>query len=325
MGLDFKHFEGQHCETTATGTLLRQQGLELSEPMLFGLGEGLGFIFLNLSGLNLPFVGGRTKPFELTRNLCNNLGLDLRDQETTSRRTAFGSLCKLLAEGKCVGLQLDSYYLDYFTTKVHFAGHFVAAHGFDETNFFLVDTQQQGSLQQISHQSLEQARFAKGSMSAKARSWTIAVQSGAIDWKRAILKAVKSNAQAYLAPPFKGANFQGIDKLSQSLPRWLEVAKEPANDLALVALLMERAGTGGSIFRNFYRDFLSESAEIVKSAEIRKGCSLFTEIASQWLEVAELLEETSKTLNPTSLNQASQICRRIASAEVEAMRVLAQV
>jgi hypothetical protein len=37
---NFKPFKGQHCETTATGSLLNQIGLELSEPMLFGIGEG---------------------------------------------------------------------------------------------------------------------------------------------------------------------------------------------------------------------------------------------------------------------------------------------
>jgi hypothetical protein len=36
---NIKSFEGQHCETTATGTLLKQLDIELSEPMLFGLGE----------------------------------------------------------------------------------------------------------------------------------------------------------------------------------------------------------------------------------------------------------------------------------------------
>lgn len=35
---------GQHCETTALGVLLRHQGLDLSEPMLFGLGSGLSFL-----------------------------------------------------------------------------------------------------------------------------------------------------------------------------------------------------------------------------------------------------------------------------------------
>jgi len=38
-------FEGQHCETTATGSLLNFLDITLSEPMLFGLGEGIGYIY----------------------------------------------------------------------------------------------------------------------------------------------------------------------------------------------------------------------------------------------------------------------------------------
>lgn len=44
MKLKIKTFKGMHCETTATGVLLNQIGIELTEPMLFGLGEGLDFI-----------------------------------------------------------------------------------------------------------------------------------------------------------------------------------------------------------------------------------------------------------------------------------------
>ena len=53
-----KPFNGQHCETTATGTLLLQLGIEMSEPMLFGIGEGLGYIFWNMKTMGLPFIGG---------------------------------------------------------------------------------------------------------------------------------------------------------------------------------------------------------------------------------------------------------------------------
>jgi len=34
--------------------------------------------------------------------------------------------------------------LDYFTNKIHFAGHYVAMYGYDETFAYLVDTKQQG-------------------------------------------------------------------------------------------------------------------------------------------------------------------------------------
>ena len=59
---DFSKFTGQHCETTATGSLLKQIGIDLSEPMLFGIGEGLGFIFCNMKIMDITFIGGRVKP-----------------------------------------------------------------------------------------------------------------------------------------------------------------------------------------------------------------------------------------------------------------------
>lgn len=52
----------QHCETTALGVLLRHQGLDLSEPMLFGLGSGLSLIFWDSKNMGFPFLGGRVKP-----------------------------------------------------------------------------------------------------------------------------------------------------------------------------------------------------------------------------------------------------------------------
>lgn len=39
---NINYLTGEHCETTSTGTLLKFINIELSEPMLFGIGEGLG-------------------------------------------------------------------------------------------------------------------------------------------------------------------------------------------------------------------------------------------------------------------------------------------
>lgn len=75
---NFKPFVGQHCETTATGSLLNQFGIELSEPMLFGLGEGLGFIFWNMKIMDFPFIGGRIKPDELTKNIAKKFKFEFK-------------------------------------------------------------------------------------------------------------------------------------------------------------------------------------------------------------------------------------------------------
>jgi butirosin biosynthesis protein H-like/uncharacterized protein DUF4872 len=324
----FAPFVGQHCETVATGSLLGTAGLKLSEPMMFGLGEGLGFIFLNLGSLPLPFVGGRSKPFALTTALCANLGIDCVAVETSSKARAWSSLEASLRRGQPVGLQLDCHHLEYFSKPVRFAGHFVAAYGFDDREVLLVDTAQQGSEQRASRKGVEAARFAKGPMSAKARSWTIRPPKGAKPLddtiRRALPKAIRANARDYLSPAFKGASFHGIHKLAASLPGWLDLAKDPAADLPLAALMMEKAGTGGALFRNFFRDFLSEAREYLGAKPaLKQAQQSFAESATEWTAVAGLIGAAGRKADAAGLREAAQRCLHIAGLEVAGMRALA--
>jgi hypothetical protein len=322
----FEPFIGQHCETVATGSLLKSAGIELSEPLMFGIGQGLAFIFIKLSSLPLPFVGGRTKPFEITETLCRNLGLELTTNETSSKPKAWAALEVPLARGEPVGLQLDCFHLEYFSRPVHFAGHFVAAYGLNEREALLVDTAPQGSRQKTSRASLEKARFEKGPMAAKARSWTIARPKKKPDLPAAVRKAIRANAKSYLAPPFKGASFLGIRKLAESLPDWLQIARHPKQDLELAALLMERAGTGGALFRNFYRDFLRESAELLgKSAALNEARQLFADSAAEWTAIAALIEESGRSSRREPLLEAAKRCSGVADVEVAAMKKLTAI
>src|SRR5579859_1404060 len=102
MKLHVKPYVGQHCESTATGTLLNQLGIELSEPMLFGLGEGLDYIIWKMKFMDAPFIGGRIKPDLLTVNIAKNLRLNVSRHETTSKTKAWDEVKSLLDSGKTV-------------------------------------------------------------------------------------------------------------------------------------------------------------------------------------------------------------------------------
>jgi hypothetical protein len=167
---------------------------------------------------------------------------------------------------------------------------------------------------------LEKARFAKGPMAAKARSWTITPPARAPDISVAVRQAIHANAKAYLAPPFKGASYLGIEKLAELLPHWQTQAPDPQQDLELAALLMERAGTGGALFRNFYRDFLREAHDLLgRPAALHQAQALFADSAEQWTEVAALIERSARSGESAPLAQAARHCRRIADIEVAAM------
>ncbi|MEU9236019.1 BtrH N-terminal domain-containing protein [Streptomyces subrutilus] len=312
----------QHCETTALGVLLRHEGLDLSEPMLFGLGSGLSFIYWDSKSMGFPFLGGRIKPFELTRNLADMLGFELLVAETTSPRKAWQNVAAPLDAGRPVGLQLDSYHLDYFSTKVHFGGHVVAMYGYDEQDAYLVDTDPQGGAVSTSLASLAKARAERGPMTAKNRSFTITAPIGLTSPRERIIPAIKSCADAFLHPPIANLGHRGIERAAEQVPKWLQRSEKPREDLPQAAVLMERAGTGGALFRNLYRDFLAECAQLIDSSHLRTGHSLYTEAATLWTQVAALIAAAGESGDVNKLVQAGSVLRELARIEREAMRAL---
>jgi len=320
-----KPFDGQHCETTATGTLLRQLGIELSEPMLFGLGEGLSFIYWNMKGMDFPFMGGRIKTDLLTQNITRNLNLELRVKETSSKQKAWDGVKQLLDKGQVVGLKLDCYHLEYFSKPFHFAGHYAAIYGYDNHDAFLVDTRQQGGLVKTSLDSLALARAEKGPMASKNLYYTIKRQEKESDLKTATLKAIKNNAKTYLNPPITNITYKGILKASSEIVKWFQVSKNIAGEFGQSAMMMEKAGTGGALFRNLYRDFLKESYGLLKLEELKAGDEAFAEIASLWTAVSQLFEKVSLTSDFKYIQQASGILKTLSAKEKKAMEALASL
>lgn len=315
----------RHCETTALGVLLRHQGLDLSEPMLFGLGSGLSFIYWDSRNMDFPFLGGRVKPFELTRNLAAGLGLDLLVKETGSPRRAWENVTAPIDAGHPVGLQLDSYHLDYFGSKVHFGGHVVAMYGYDDHHAYLVDTDQQGGAVSTSLTGLALARAARGPMSARHRSFTLTVPENPPSPQSRIVPAITACADAFLDPPIANLGHRGIEKVGKLVRTWLQRTDTPERDLPQAAMLMERAGTGGALFRNLYRDFLAECADLLDSGHLRTGHTLYTEAATLWTEVAALIEKAGASGEEQCLHRAGALLGELSRIEREAMRALSRL
>lgn len=322
---NFKSYIGEHCETTATGSLLNNIGVQLSEPMLFGLGEGLGFIFWNMKSMDFPFIGGRIKPDALTQNITRNLNLRLEVEETTSLKKAWENVRNKIDNEIPVGLKLDCYHLDYFANKIHFAGHYVTMYGYDENFAYLVDTKQQGSTVKTSLDSLELARQEKGPMSSRNLSYTIQNSDKEYDLDKAIITAIKNNAKQYLNPPIKNAGYKGVHKASNEIKKWYINSNNIENDFKTVATMMEKGGTGGALFRNLYRDFLKESYDMLRVRELDIAYTMFVEIAPLWSKVSSLLEKAAEIKNISYINQASDILVDLSQKEETAMKVLSKI
>ncbi|UFU05010.1 BtrH N-terminal domain-containing protein [Ruania halotolerans] len=324
---------GLHCETTALGVLLAHSGLTLSEPMIFGLASGLSFVYWDSTSQRLPFLGGRVKPFVLTQNLATRLTLDLQVHETTSPRKAWDQVRASIDRGHPIGLQLDSHDLEYFTTRVHFAGHVAAMYGYDDERAYLVDTAQQGGRVSTSLDSLARARAAKGPMSARHRSFTLGVPESSRTTPEhlvsVIIPAITACAEAFLTPPIANLGNRGIRTAATRMRSWFDRVEDPGRDLPVIATLMERAGTGGALFRNLYRDFLTESHALLTASGQGPSVDLLTqardriaESALLWTTAAGLIEHAGTTGDPVHLWEASQVLEDIATIETTAMRTL---
>lgn len=319
---DFEPFIGQHCETTATGGLLQQIGISLSEPMLFGIGQGLGYIFWNMKVMGFPFIGGRIKPDQLTQNLCRNLHLNLHVQETNSTKKAWEHVQSSLDQNKAVGLKLDCYHLEYFTTKIHFAGHYATIYGYDENCAYLNDTNQQGRDARTSLQSLASARNEKGPMSSRNLSYTITQDEDLPDLKKIVDEAIRNNANDFLNPPIKNMGYKGIHKTGTEIKKWFDKSLAIEKEFHTCASLMERGGTGGSLFRNIYRDFLLESASLLDSDVLFVAGESYKAIARKWQGISELFMEIGHTQDMKYVMEASTMLIDLSKKEFEAMEPL---
>lgn len=85
---------------------------------------------------------------------------------------------------------------------------------------------------------------------------------------------------------------------------------------------MEKAGTGGALFRNLYRDFLAECTGLFDSGHLRTGHGLYSEAATLWTAAAALITEAGESGDAQCLVQAGAILSDLSRIEHEAMRAL---
>ena len=283
-----------------------------------GIGAGLGFIYWKMKTMPLPFLGGRTKT--LARNICANLNIQIHEKETTSQTKAWQNIAEHLDSGTPVALQLDCFHLDYFTKKIHFAGHYVAMYGYDATHAYLVDTHPQGSMVKTTLENLAKARSEKGPMSAKNKSVTVSFNPADLDIKSAILQAIRANANEFLNPPIKNLGYKGIHKTSAEIKKWYAESTNLKSDFSHAAMMMEKAGTGGALFRNLYRDFLKEASQLTGLDFLEKAHERFQIIATKWTEVSNSFSEIAENRSQAPLCTASKLLAELSELERSAMQ-----
>jgi Domain of unknown function (DUF4872)/Butirosin biosynthesis protein H, N-terminal len=318
---NFEPYSGQHCESTALINMLRNRGIDLSEPLIFGLGQGLSFLYWDSKQMPFPFLGGRVKPDQLIVNATAALGIELLRQETTSKAKAEATLLAALDEGDVVGLKLDRYHLDFCHDDHHFAAHYLACIGHKDGRFIVVETTPL-AIESTSMESMAEARASRGPMSS--RSLSVRLTSAPFDVSdlaNACTTAIRATAETFLKPPIKNMGYTGIAKTSTLMRRWYETIDKPDQALGSIGRSMEDNGTGGGFFRTLWAGFLLETASITGSTAYEQIADRYHRISKQWTEVSNLLRQADKI----AVLEAAAIVEELAVEEREAMEELRAV
>ena len=157
------HRRAGHCGSGALRDLLEFHELSwtadpLSEGMVFGLGAGLGFAYIELPEMEPPiYLVGRTAGLE--RDICEHLDIALDLRQTDDPAEGWAVLREALDAGRPTMVWADIQHLEYLRVKLQMTMHDIVVTGYDEAEgvAFIADNDRD-EIQRCSLPALARAR-----------------------------------------------------------------------------------------------------------------------------------------------------------------------
>jgi len=294
MKLDFNHIQAAHCENGVTVGLLKNSGVQqITEPLAFGIGSGLFFVYIPIFKINNgPVIAFRSMPGLIFKRTCNALDIPIVRKKFRSKEAAEKFLNDRLAEGHPVGCQVGVYYLPYFPReyRFHFNAHNLIVFGNEDGNYMVSDPVMEGT-NVMSAYELERVRFAKGALAPKGQLYYPKENKSVTDEqiRAGIISGIKRNVFSMISPlmgPIAGVN--GINYTGNKIKQWRDKlgVKEAGSYLAQLVRMQEEIGTGGGGFRYIYGAFLQEAYAYVPIDELLEISKQFTASGDLWREGA---------------------------------------
>lgn len=304
MQTNFQHKQSAHCENGAIVNLLGNKGFNISEPMAFGLGSGLFFVYLPFIKVNYaPALSYRPLPGKIFNRMAKRLGIKIQRYKFSDPKKAQQKLDENLSKNIPTGLVVGVYNLTYFPDeyRFHFNAHNIVVFGKQEGKYLISDPVLDYTVS-LTEDELEKVRYAKGALAPKGHLYYPISVPENIDLSNPIKKAIKQTCNDMLAPvPIVGV--KGIRMVAKDILKWhkkLGVAKANYN-LANMIRMQEEIGTGGGGFRFIYAAFLQEAGDYLKNQELVNLSQEMAAIGDKWrdfaLEASRVVKKRSNTEN----------------------------
>ncbi len=335
MNTSFNHFQHAHCESGVTSNLLHHQGLQLSEPMCFGIGAGIFFChlpFLKIGGV--PGTSYRIWPGYIFKRVTQRLNINIEVQKFSNPQKGMQQLDAILRKDIPVGMLAGVYYLDYLPEafRFHFNAHNLIITAKDEaSNNYTVSDPVLESTSIISAASLEKARFAKGFPEPKGKIYYITKAPSQLDLAPAIAAGIKQTTFFMLQPPVPWFGVKAIYTLAQKIEKYPQKLTPRQAQLYLgnIIRMQEEIGTGGGGFRFLYAAFLQEAGQYTGNNDLLELSQAYTQIGDKWrnfaFESARVFKQRTNNSDPKAYTNLKELLFEIGDHEKSFFQSLKKV
>lgn len=317
----FEHRSGVHCGSTALASALRHQGLDLPEPLVFGLGAGLGFsLHDGDTGLTPPQAGrlviGRSGTFE--QDLADALGFELETHLFASGEEAVAQARALSDAGRCVLAYTDLFHLGYLGARGHWFGHLVCLAGFErrgDGEVALVSDNERPGLEEVPVAQLAQALGLAAPVRAGGDAALLTLRGvrprAELDLARAARRAIGLQAMR-MTEDAEASGVIGLSTFPDEVRSW-EARADWRRCVRLAGQAMELRGCGGGFFRRLWARGLEET---VRLGEPRAAAlSPLAEASAAAFTTLALELERAHARETPRLAEAAELARRCVQAE----------
>jgi hypothetical protein len=327
--IPFKHKMAAHCESGAVTSLLNNAGLDITEPLVFGISSGIFFgYFHKMKSFAFPAFIVRNKPGSIRTNLAKRLGIKFHTEQFRIPEEGMKKLDELLENKIPVAVQVDFFYMDYLPEweRVHINVHFIVVIGKSGSKYIVSDSYFP-DLVELEATSLRKARFAGGNMSPKGFLFYPEFIPANPDLKKAILKGAKKACFNMLKIPMPFLGVKGIRMFAKKVQEWPKLARDIehlSHEIMKINILLEDQGTGGAGFRFMYASFLQQSSAILNKPEWKELSKEMMEIGDGWREISLFAARIGKNreLGQDKLQELGRMIDGRADAEEQFFRRL---
>jgi hypothetical protein len=332
-GKTYIHRQYAHCETGVTSALFQDMGIDISEPMIFGIGSGIFFghlPFVKWSGL--PISTYRSIPGTVFTKTAKRLGAKVVRKRFRNPQKGMDELRRVLRTGQLVAVTTNVYWLSYFPKRYrfNFNGHNLIVLYEIENGFRVSDPSAFEETVDCSTHDMERARFARGPMEPRGLMYYPLSVNPNPDIRKACITGMLDSCNQMLKIPVPLFGVKGIRYLAKKIiksPDKLGYV-EACRQLAHVVRFQEEMGTGGAGFRFMFAAFLQEASELFESPELNELSNEMTAIGDIWREFAVVsarIIKQRKTKSEETFEKAGGLMLICAGREEELFKNLRDV